>query len=149
MGNVNTRLVLKNFDDIKQVKKGRLPEREVRQVTVTATVDTGATTLIISKQIFQELGLDVMDDSKTKYANDTKEICKLTEPVEIDWENRSITLPALVVDDPSVVLLGVLPLEGMDLMVDPVNQKLVGVHGDRPMYCAKTITINGSDIRGW
>jgi hypothetical protein len=43
-------------------------------------------------------------------------------------------LPALVVEDATEILLGVLPLEGLDLMVDPVNQKLVGVHGDQPMF---------------
>jgi hypothetical protein len=29
------------------------------------------------------------------------------------------------------ILLGAIPLEDMDLMVDPVNQKLTGVHGDK------------------
>jgi len=32
------------------------------------------------------------------------------------------------------LLLGVLPLEGMDLIVDTVNQKLVGAHGKQPVY---------------
>jgi hypothetical protein len=31
------------------------------------------------------------------------------------------------------VLLGAIPLEDMDLMVDPVNQRLVGVHGDEQL----------------
>jgi hypothetical protein len=29
------------------------------------------------------------------------------------------------------VLLGVIPLEFMDLVVDPVSEQLVGAHGDR------------------
>ncbi|MDR0474657.1 MAG: hypothetical protein LBH43_13425 [Treponema sp.] len=37
----------------------------------------------------------------------------------------------------SEFLLGVLPLEVMDLMVDTVNQRLVGAHGDHPVYRAK------------
>ena len=69
-------------------------------------------------------------------ANNTKEICKLTDPVEIHWEDRFISMQALVVDNAPDVLLGVLPLEGLDLMVDTVNQKLVGVHGDEPIYYA-------------
>ena len=28
------------------------------------------------------------------------------------------------------ILLGALPLEDMDLIVDPTNQKLTGAHGD-------------------
>jgi hypothetical protein len=31
----------------------------------------------------------------------------------------------------SDVLLGVIPLEFMDLIVDPVAEQLVGAHGDR------------------
>jgi clan AA aspartic protease len=141
MGHVNTQLVLKNIFDIKQAENGQIPEHEVRQVTVTAMVDTGASTLVINKQLFQELGLGVKEERKISFANDSKEICKLTDPVEIHWENRSITLPALVVEDATEVLLGVLPLEGLDLMVDPVNQKLVGVHGDQPMFLVMTMSL--------
>jgi hypothetical protein len=31
------------------------------------------------------------------------------------------------------VLLGAIPLENMDIMVDPKRQRLVGVHGDQPI----------------
>jgi hypothetical protein len=30
-----------------------------------------------------------------------------------------------------------MPLEALDLMVDPVNERLVGVHGDQPLYKLK------------
>ena len=73
MGHVNTQLILKNLDDAKRVKKGELPENEARQVTVTAMVDTGATTLVINKALFQELGLDVMEEQQITFANDVKE----------------------------------------------------------------------------
>ena len=138
MGHVNTQLILKNLDDAKRFKKGELQEHEVRHVTVTAMVDTGATTLVINKKLFQELGLDVMDEQEITFANDAKEICKLTEPVGICWNDRFVAMQALVVDDASEVLLGVLPLEGMDFIVDTINQKLVGAHGDQVMYLVKT-----------
>jgi clan AA aspartic protease len=137
MGHVTTKLILKNFSDIVQAKKGHLADTDIRQVTVDALVDTGATTLVINKDLFQKLGLDVREEQEITLANDTKEQCKVTEPVEIHWEDRSVPMSALVVDEASEVLLGVLPLEGMDLMVDPVNQKLTGVHGDRIVYLAK------------
>ena len=138
MGQVNAQLVLKNLDDVKRVNRGELPESKVRQTAVTAIVDTGATTLVINKKLFQELGLDVMEEQQITFANDVKEICKLTEPVGIYCNNRFIAMQALVVENASEVLLGVLPLEGMDLMVDTVNQKLVGVHGDQILYNAKS-----------
>jgi clan AA aspartic protease len=137
MGHVRTRLVLKNFDDTKQAKKGKLPEREIRQAEVEVMVDTGAATLVINEDLFERLGLDAMEEREITFANDAKEMCKLTDPLEIHWENRSIAMPALVVKDASEILLGVLPLEGMDLMVDPVHQRLIGAHGDQVVYLAK------------
>ncbi|MDR2491179.1 MAG: retroviral-like aspartic protease family protein [Spirochaetaceae bacterium] len=137
MGHIKTRLILKNLDDIKQAEKGKLPEREIRQAEVEVMVDTGATTLIINEELFERLGLDARSEREITFANDAQEICKLTDPVEIHWENRSIAMPALVVKEASEMLLGVLPLEGMDLMVDPVRQKLIGAHGDQVVYLAK------------
>jgi len=136
MGQVNAQLVLKNLDDVKRVNRGELPESKVRQTAVTAIVDTGATTLVINKKLFQELGLDAMGEQRVTFANDTKEICKVTEPVGIYWNDRFVAMQAFVVEDAAKILLGVLPLEGMDLMVDTVNQKLVGVHGDQMMFNA-------------
>jgi len=52
----------------------------------------------------------------------------------IKWEDRSVAISALVIKDAPDLLLGVLPLEGMDLIVDKVNQKLVGAHGNKPVY---------------
>jgi len=45
-------------------------------------------------------------------------------------------MPALVIENSPDFLLGVLPLEGMDLIVDTVNQKLIGAHGKKPVYRA-------------
>jgi hypothetical protein len=35
------------------------------------------------------------------------------------------------------VLLGAIPLEGLDLMVDPTRQELTGAHGDEPLFILK------------
>ena len=137
MGHVNTQITLKNLDDTKLAKRGNLAKDKIRQVTVDVMVDTGATMLVINKELFQQLGLDAAEEREITLANDAKEKCKLTEPLEIHWENRSISMPALVIDDASEFLLGVLPLEGMDLMVDTVNHRLIGAHGDHPVYRAK------------
>jgi len=137
MGHVNTQITLKNVRDVFNAEDGIIQEPEIRQATIDVMVDTGATLLVINKQLFEQLGLRSMEDREITLTNDSKETCKLTEPVEINWENRSISMPALVIEDASDFLLGVLPLEGMDLMVDTVNQKLVGAHGEHQVYLAK------------
>ncbi|MDR2418410.1 MAG: hypothetical protein LBD79_05100 [Treponema sp.] len=54
--------------------------------------------------------------------------------MKIQWKDRSIILPAVVVPNTKEILLGALPLEAMDVMVDPVHEQLVGVHGDQPLH---------------
>jgi len=130
MGLVHEEIILKNVKDAFKAELGLIKEHEIRQTTVTAMVDTGAGTLIINEAIRQQLGLNVVDERKATLANDTKEICKVTEPVEIHWKNRSSSVRALVISGGGEVLLGAIPLEEMDLMVDPGRQKLVGAHGD-------------------
>jgi hypothetical protein len=59
-----------------------------------------------------------------------------------ETEVRTLTVQAmpdtgvwtLVITEAQDVLLGALPLEGMDLIVDPVRKKLAGAHGDRPLH---------------
>ena len=54
-------------------------------------------------------------------------------------ENTSATYPAnlrfvMVIPGAERILLGAIPLEGMDLMVNPVSQELAGVHGDEVLF---------------
>jgi clan AA aspartic protease len=137
MGYVNTQITLKNLADVFKARDGIIQEAEIRQATVDVMVDTGASMLVINEELFGRLGISVIGERKVSLANDTTEICKLTDALEINWQDRSISMPALVVKDALEYLLGVLPLEGMDLMVDTVNQRLVGAHGDHPLYLAK------------
>jgi clan AA aspartic protease len=125
---------LKNIRDIHKAKDGIIQKPEIRQATVDVMVDTGTTMLVINEELFQQLGLDVIGERQTTLANNAKETCKVTEPVVINWEDRFTTMPALVVENTPELLLGVLPLGGMDLIVDTVNQKLVGAHGNQPVY---------------
>ena len=134
MGYVNTQITLKNIRDVFDAKKGIIQEPEIRQATIDVMVDTGASMLVINEQLFQQLGLVVMEERETTFANDAKEMCKVTEPLVIKWEDRTTTMPALVVNNAPDFLLGVLPLEGMDLIIDTVNQKLVGAHGKKTVY---------------
>ena len=61
--------------------------------------------------------------------------CKVTDAVHIQWKNRFAVVNAVVLPE-GKPLLGVIPLEFMDLMVDPVNRELVGVHGDHAVLMA-------------
>jgi len=52
--------------------------------------------MVINEQLFEQLGLGVTGERQISLANDATETCKLTETVEINWEDRSIIMPVLV-----------------------------------------------------
>ena len=130
MGNVYTKLTLKNSGDLTNVDRGIITKNKVRSTTVTALVDTGATTLIINEKICKKLGLSILKPHTVSLAGGQKSSCKITEPVRIIWKDRDTDCRAWVLPGDDDPLLGVIPLEDMDLMVDPRRKELKGVHGD-------------------
>jgi len=133
MGNVYAEITLKNMRDDAYAKGGHIKEEDVRTATVRAMVDTGAMTLVISEELCQQLGLGISRMREVRLANNQTEVAKVTDPVEVNWKDRDYIGNAWVIPGLSEPLMGLLPLEYMDLMVDPVNQTLVGVHGDKPV----------------
>jgi len=135
MGNVFAEITVKNVKDKMKAEEGYIKETEIRQTTVQAVVDTGATTLVINEQLFKQLGLSVVENRDINLAGGAKTECKVTDPVQIQWKDRFAVVNAVVLPE-GKPLLGVIPLEFMDLMVDPVNRELVGVHGDHAVLMA-------------
>ena len=133
MGTVHAELTLKNACDVSIKAKGLIKDHEVHQITVKAVADTGAMSLVINEEIQQKLDLRITDKMSAVLANGKRANCLVTEPVEVHWKNRKMTCDAVLVPGAKHVLLGAIPLEGMDLMVNPVTQELVGVHGEKEL----------------
>ncbi|MDR3301136.1 MAG: clan AA aspartic protease [Spirochaetaceae bacterium] len=133
MGLVYTDITLKNSGDVQNVGRGFVKEAEVREVAVNALVDTGSGTLVISEEIRQKLGLAITGLRRSELADGTKQVYQVTEPVDVHWKNRETSCRALVVPHARTVLLGAIPLEDMDLIVNPGAQELSGAHGDEPL----------------
>ena len=130
MGMVMTEITLKNATDVGGVQRGYVSEEEIRTATVQAIVDTGAITLVINEEVCQKLGLREKGERAVKLADGKEKIVKIAEPVEVHWKNRDMVCQPLVASESGKILLGAVPLEEMDLMVDPVQQQLIGRHGD-------------------
>ena len=130
MGQVYADITIKNAGDIALVQYGYKQEHEIRVKTIPILVDTGAITLIINDNIRQELGLNLREAQSARLADNSSITVQIADPVEISWKNRSMTCQPWVIPQAEKPLLGLIPLENMDLMVDPINRELVGVHGD-------------------
>jgi clan AA aspartic protease len=133
MSIVKTEITLRNTADVLFARRGIIKEPEIRQTTVTAVVDTGAWTLVINEVTREKLGLEMTKTQSSTLADGTKEIYKLAGPLEVVWKDRSVTLDALVLPNAEDILLGAIPLEAMDLTVNP-RRELVGAHGDEIVH---------------
>jgi len=125
-------ITLKNAGDVMDMRRGIIgDERKIRQAYVRARADVKAGTLVIGETMRRNLGLEVLlgihgDKQPLVLINETLQSCKFTEPVEIHCLGRLTVAQAVVVPELEEVILGVLPLLGMDLAVDEEAQRLVG-----------------------
>jgi len=81
MGDVLAEITLKNGGDLVRARDGHITEQNIRSVTVSALVDTGAKTLVINENIRKKLGLTIVNEFTATFAGDTKTSCNVTEPV--------------------------------------------------------------------
>jgi len=131
MGHVYANVTLMNtFDDL-LAKRGDLPREDVRKKEVRVMVDSGAMTLTISEKLAEQLGLEVQKQLEVVLADGSLRKCDYVGPVNILFENRFACCHALVLPGADEILLGVIPLEEMDVIIDPTTQQLA-VHPDRP-----------------
>ena len=134
MGTFKEEITLENIIDRGLAEHGHIAEASIRRLTVDAMPDTGAWTLVINEDTRAKLGLTIKGSVKSSLADGKASTYPITEPVKIQWKDRNTALPAVVVAEAKNVLLGALPLEAMDLIVDPVHKQLTGAHGDEPLY---------------
>jgi len=104
-----------------------------QQVRVNTLIDTGATFMCVTEEIALQLGFDIDEASQqtvTLADGHQRKVPKIA-PIEIEFENRSYVTEAVVLGNEP--LLGVIPLEAMDLAVDPRQQALI-VNPQHPNY---------------
>ncbi len=102
-------------------------------VEIKALVDTGATFMCVTEEIALQLGFDTSEVSwqmVTLADGHQLKVPKIA-PIEIAFANRTYVTEAVVLGNEP--LLGVIPLEAMDLVVDPRQPALI-VNPQHPNY---------------
>ena len=136
MGLTYAEITLINGDDLALAKRKFLPKSEVKQMTTSALVDSGAFMLTISDSIKRQLGLDVVELREVELADGSLAECEIVGPIDVRFKTRRTTCDAVVLPGAPEVLLGAIPLESMDVMIDVKNQELI-LPPERP-YIART-----------
>ena len=125
MGLVYAEIELLNEADITRNLDGYLPENRIRRTIIKVLVDSGALDLVITEEVQTQLALRVLGKRTVNLAYETQLELDIVGPVEVRFQNRSTTVRALVLPGAKEVLLGAIPMEGLDVMVDPGRETLV------------------------
>ncbi len=136
MGRVTTEAMIENFEDLWAVKRGLLPADEARRVIVPdALVDTGATLLSLPTALIRQLGLSLVASKRVTSRIGLAE-AGVYEAVRLTIQGRTCTMDVMEVPDTVPVLIGQLPLEHLDLVVDLRSRSLTGnpAHGGEHVY---------------
>lgn len=130
MGKVLVTARIENLEDLYGVKKGLLAADQVRSVEVQdALVDTGATSLSLPKRLIESLGLEPMHLRRARTSAGTISV-QVYGAVRLTIQGRDCLCDTELPDE-CPALIGQLPLEMLDFVVDPIGQKLIGnpAHG--------------------
>jgi clan AA aspartic protease len=94
--------------------------------------------LSLNEEIKIQLDLAVLDEQEAELADGTPKKIEIVGPVEVRFENRMTTVNAAVLPSNTEVLLGAIPMEDMDVLIDPKQQKLV-VNPAHPYMAKKSL----------
>jgi len=130
---------LVNAIDQANAKKGFLKPENVKKLTVRLLVDSGAYMLFINEEIRAQLDLDIIDRYPAQMADGSVVEMDVAGPLQIRFENRKSNSDALVLPGNAEPLLGAIPMESLDVVLNPLKQQLIvnPEHPLRPQFSIK------------
>jgi predicted aspartyl protease len=131
MGRVLVEARIENLNDLFNVEQGYLSADQIRRVVVQdALVDTGATILSMPKRLISQLGLRpvLKRQARTSAGSITVQVYGT---VRLTIQERECVTDVSELPDDCPVLIGQIPLELLDFVVDLNGRRLIGnpAHG--------------------
>jgi len=131
MGRVVVAATIENLPDLENLRQGLVSAEQVRRVEVPdALVDTGASMLSMPTRMIEQLGLSPLRTRPVRTSTGTR-MAQVYGTVRLTIQGRDCPSDVIEVPDDCPVLVGQVPLELMDFVVDPAGQRLIGnpAHG--------------------
>jgi predicted aspartyl protease len=135
IGRVVTEVTFENVRDLWAAEQGLIPGDQIRRIVVKdALVDTGATYLSMPTRMIRQLGLSKGDTRRIRTCAGLVD-ASLYGPVQFTIQDRTGKLEVMEMADDVPVLIGQIPLELLDFVVDPQSCSLIGnpAHGGKWM----------------
>jgi clan AA aspartic protease len=125
MGLIYADIELINAGDLAMVRRKYMDADEVKRIHVKMLVDTTSVYMCINESIQEQLQLPVLEKRKGQLANGSIVEYDVVGPLEVKFKNRRCNVDAMVIPGDNEPLLGAIPLEDMDVLINPNRQELV------------------------
>ena len=133
MGMVYAEFELINSGDLEMVRRTLMDKDEVKRMHITMLVDSGAYMMAINETIQEQLQLPFIEKRKSVMADGSIVEHEVVGPIVVKFKNRQAVCNAIVLQGDNEPLMGSIPLEEMDVLIDPLRQQLI-VHPDHPYF---------------
>ena len=131
MGLVYADIKLINADDVAMAKRHFIGQEEIRELSISMLVDSGAYEMAINETIQAQLGFSFIEKRKAILADGRINEYDVVGPIMVRFANRTAVCSAMVLPGNLEPLLGSIPMEEMDVMIHPRRQELI-VNPDHP-----------------
>jgi len=125
MGQIHASITLVNPFDVEDARRLIIDPEEIRSINVSALVDTGSLFMVINENIQQYLQLPVTGHQRVELANGKVLEGPVVGPLLVRCMGVMAHCGAIVMPDDSEPLLGAIPLEEMNLVIDVNRLELI------------------------
>jgi predicted aspartyl protease len=135
MGRVTVQAKIESLEDLLLLRKGLIAADQAHSVEVAdALVDTGATMLSLPGKLIKALELQPVRTRKAITSSGPVTV-QIYGTVRLTIQDRDCVTDVSEVPDDCPVLIGQIPLEQLDFVVDMTGRKLIGnpAHGGEHM----------------
>ncbi len=133
MALIYAEIELINGEDIVLAWRFIIGEEKIKKIKVEMLVDTGSVYMCINETIQSQLQLPAIEKRKGQLANGSIVDYDIVGPIEVKFKNRRCSVDAMVLPGDNEPLLGAIPLEDMDVLINPYKRELI-VNPDHPYF---------------
>ena len=135
MGKVVEKIRVANWDDIAMAAAGAR-KAAPRSIRAEALIDTGTGLFYLKTTLIKKLGLRQIDTVRSRTMSNLLEERRVCSPVELRIAGRTGIFRVIEVPDALPNLIGQIPLEELDLVVDSRKRKVIPnpEHPEGPLH---------------
>jgi len=125
MGHVYAEIEIINSIEQAMAKRHLLDPEDIKRMHLNVLVDSGAWKLCINENIQEIMNLPFIRKEGLRLADGQTVEYDLVGPVIIRFDEREANCEAIVLPGETRPLLGVVPMESLNLVIHPLREELV------------------------